>query len=77
MTLASWIIQFPSLAPKCVLARPFCNSVDTTPSWDLLDNLGREAVAAIADLGHHQWLRLKSLNGKPTNNVTRPVGGLV
>ena len=38
----------------------------------LLDDFGREAVAAIADLGHHQWLRLKSLNGKPTNNVTRP-----
>src|SRR5580693_6089438 len=31
----------------------------------LLDNRGREAVAAIADLGHHRWLRLKSLNGKP------------
>ena len=28
----------------------------------LLDNLRREAVAAIADLSHHQ---LKSLNGKP------------
>ena len=26
---------------------------------------GREAVAAIADLGHHQWLRLKSRNGSP------------
>jgi hypothetical protein len=25
----------------------------------LLENLGREAVAAIADLGHHRWLRLK------------------
>src|SRR5208283_4454603 len=34
----------------------------------LLDDFGREAVAAIADLGHHRWLRLKSLNGKPTNN---------
>src|ERR1700730_10810620 len=38
----------------------------------LLDNLGREAVAAIADLGHHRWLRLKSLNGKPAHDVTRP-----
>jgi hypothetical protein len=38
-----------------------------------LDNLGREAVAAIADLGHHRWLRLKSLNGKPAHHdVTRP-----
>ncbi len=25
----------------------------------LLDDLGREAVAAIADLGHHRWLRPK------------------
>jgi hypothetical protein len=25
----------------------------------LLDDFGREAVAAIADLGHHRWLRLK------------------
>jgi hypothetical protein len=37
-----------------------------------LDNLRREAVAAIADLGHHRWLRLKSLNGKPAHDVTRP-----
>jgi hypothetical protein len=28
-----------------------------------LDNLGREAVATIADLGHQRWLRLKSRNG--------------
>jgi hypothetical protein len=40
----------------------------------LLNNLGREAVAAITDLGHHRWLRLKSLSGKPTNDVTRPFG---
>src|SRR5882724_1224065 len=39
----------------------------------LLDNLGREAVAAIVDLCHHRWLRLKSRNGKPTDNVTKPV----
>jgi hypothetical protein len=38
-----------------------------------LDNLGRETVAAIADLGHHQWLRPKSQNGKPTGDVTRPI----
>src|SRR5450631_4271742 len=35
----------------------------------LLDNLGREPVAAIADLGHHRWLRLKSRNGKPNGDV--------
>jgi hypothetical protein len=43
----------------------------------LLDNLGREAVAAIADLGHHRWLRLKPRNGKPTDNVTRPLCGIL
>ena len=42
----------------------------------LLDDLGREAVAAIADLGHHRWLRLKSRNGKPTDNVTMPLRAL-
>jgi amino acid transporter len=49
----------------------------------LLDDFGREAVAAIADLSHPRWLRLKSLNGKPTGDVTMParaialvVGGL-
>jgi hypothetical protein len=25
----------------------------------LLDNLGREAVAVMTDVGHHRWLRLK------------------
>jgi hypothetical protein len=44
---------------------------DITPDR-LLDDFGREAVAAIADLAYHRWLRLKSLNGKPTDNVTRP-----
>ena len=43
----------------------------------LLDNLGRETVAAKADLGHHQWLRLKSRNGKPTDNVTMPSSTLI
>jgi hypothetical protein len=38
----------------------------------LLDNLGREAVAAIADLDHHRWLRLMVIDGKPADNVTRP-----
>jgi hypothetical protein len=28
-------------------------------------DLRREAVAAIADPGHHRWLRLKLLNGSP------------
>ncbi len=41
-------------------------------TYRLLDNLKREAVAAIVDLGHHRWLRLKALNGKPADNVTRP-----
>jgi hypothetical protein len=38
----------------------------------LLDDFGREAVAAIADLGHHRWLRRKSLNGKLNGEVTMP-----
>ena len=42
----------------------------------LLDNLGREAVAAIADLGHHRWLRLKVTDGKPNGDVTMPPVGL-
>ncbi|MGO9847941.1 MAG: hypothetical protein ACLPKT_15495 [Methylocella sp.] len=42
-------------------------------TYRLLDNLKREAVAAIVDLGHHRWLRLKAQNGKPADNVTRPL----
>src|SRR3984893_12713501 len=38
----------------------------------LLDDFGREAVAAIADLGHHRWLRLKVTDGKPAGDVTMP-----
>jgi hypothetical protein len=36
----------------------------------LLDDFGREAVAAIADLGHRRWLRLKVTDGKPNGDVT-------
>ena len=36
----------------------------------LLDDFGREAVAVIADLSHHQWLRLKITDGKPNGDVT-------
>src|SRR5450759_1980166 len=39
----------------------------------LLDNLGREAVAAIVDLGHHRWLRLKTRHGNPDHNETRTI----
>src|SRR2546421_7776673 len=38
----------------------------------LLDDFGREAVAAIADLGHHRRLRLKVTDGKPNGDVTMP-----
>ena len=38
----------------------------------LLDDLGREAVAATVDLGHHRWLRLKVTDGKPNGDVTMP-----
>ena len=38
-----------------------------------MDNLGREAVAAIAELGHHRWLQLNVTDGKPNDDVTRPI----
>src|ERR1700730_11839651 len=38
----------------------------------LLDDFVREAVAAIADLSHHRWLRLKVTDGKPNGDVTMP-----
>jgi len=41
-----------------------------------LDDFGREAVAAIADLGHHRWLRLKVTDGKPNGDVTMPLQDL-
>src|SRR5208283_4870157 len=41
-----------------------------------LDDFGREAEAAIADLDHRLWLRLKSLNGKPAGDVTMPIQAL-
>ena len=34
-------------------------------------------VAAIADLGHHRWLRLKVTDGKPNGDVTMPYGLLI
>ncbi len=43
----------------------------------LLDDLGRKAVAAKADLGHHPWLRLKSLDGGSTPDVTRSLPSLL
>src|SRR5580692_3575944 len=43
----------------------------------LLDDFGREAVAAIADLGHHRWLRLKVTDSKPNGDVTMPVMTLI
>src|ERR1700730_8656410 len=42
----------------------------------LLDDFGREAVAAIADLGHHRRLRLKVTDGKPNGDVTMPASML-
>ena len=42
----------------------------------LLDDFGREALAAIADLGHHRWLRLKPMNGKRPRDVTMPIRSL-
>jgi hypothetical protein len=39
----------------------------------LLDDFGREPVAAIADLGHHRWLQLKVADGKPDTDVMMPL----
>jgi hypothetical protein len=39
----------------------------------MLDDFGRKAVAAIADLGHYRWLRLKPMNGKRAYDVTMPL----
>lgn len=49
---------------------------ETKPDRPLHD-LGRKAVAAKADLGHHRWLRLKSLDGEPTLDATRLFGTIV
>src|ERR1019366_1804237 len=43
----------------------------------LLDDFGREAVAAIVDFGHHRWLRLKIIDDKPNSDVTMPSGSVV
>jgi hypothetical protein len=40
----------------------------------LLDDFGRESMAATANLGHHRWLWLKVINGKPNGEVTMPSG---
>src|ERR1700730_12934420 len=38
-----------------------------------LDDFQREAVAAVADLSHHRWSRLKVTDGKPNGHVTMPL----
>jgi hypothetical protein len=43
----------------------------------LLDHLGRKAVAAIADLGHHRWLRLNVTDGKPNGDVRTQKGSWI
>src|ERR1019366_9303993 len=65
----------PTLGQKILDVAEAQGEPDIKPDR-LLDNLGRKAVAAIADLGHHGWLSLKSLSGKPTDNVTRPFEAL-
>src|SRR3984893_2297297 len=70
--------MIPRSANKSSTSRKLCVNRTLKPDR-LLDDFGREAVAAIADLGHHRWLRLKSLNGKPAGDVTMPLSmaGLV
>ena len=63
--------QDPTLSQQILDVAEAQGEPDIKPDR-LLDNLGREAVAAIADLGHHRWLRLKVTDGKPNGDVTMP-----
>ncbi len=63
--------QDPTLGQQILDVAEAQGEPDTKPDR-LLDDLGREAVAAIADLGHHRWLRLKVTDGKPNGDVTMP-----
>src|ERR1019366_1504206 len=63
--------QDPTLSQQILDVAEAQGEPDIKPDR-LLDDFGREAVAAIADLGHHRWLRLKVTDGKPNGDVTMP-----
>src|ERR1019366_7508606 len=63
--------QDPTLSQQILNITEAQGEPDIKPDH-LLDDFGREAVAAIAALGHHRWLRLKVTDGKPNGDVTMP-----
>jgi len=63
--------QDPTLSQQILDVTEAQGEPDIKPDR-LLDDFGREAVAAIADFGHHRWLRLKVTDGKPNGDVTMP-----
>src|SRR5271157_1972009 len=67
--------QEPTLSQQILDVAETQGEPDIKPDC-LLDDFGREAVAAIAALGHHRWLRLKVTDGKPTGDVTMPSKGI-
>src|ERR1700682_2506343 len=82
---ASLAAKRPPIAPAPI-THIFTNECPFVRGGDALDDVmvvsasnARGALShyrtvdtAGADLGHHRWLRLKSLNGKSTDNLTRP-----
>src|ERR1039457_3088406 len=64
--------QDPTLSQQILDVAETQGEPDIKPDC-LLDDFGREAVAAIGDLGHHRWLRLKVTDGKPNGDVTMPL----
>jgi hypothetical protein len=63
--------QDPTLSQQILDVAEAQSEPDIKPDR-LLDDFGREAVAAIADPGHHRWLRLNVIDGKPNGDVTMP-----
>src|ERR1019366_7693827 len=64
--------QDPTLSQQILNITEAQGEPDIKPDR-LLDDFGREAVAAIAALGHHRWLRLKVTDGKPNGDVKEPL----
>jgi hypothetical protein len=54
----------------------FAFDYESATKVNLLDYFVREAMAATANLGHHRWLWLKVINGKPNGVVTTPSGAI-
>src|ERR1039458_2059268 len=67
--------QDPTLSQQILDVTEAQGEPDIKPDR-LLDDFGREAVAAIAALGHHRWLRLKVTDGELNGDVTMPFPAL-